>query len=537
MTSRTSIFLPTAWLLVLSWIAYATWLAGQSGRDEAVILSAIFALFSFAKLMEIHKLVDRRWQHRKLEKAVKTAGKDQGQAIWATPKQLKSAGLFNKEGLFIGRLQKKDLWYSGENHLFTIAPPGTGKSTSLVIPNLLTSNRSMIVTDPKGELYAVTHRFRRDHLGQRIIVLCPWAEKMSQELGIEIPDHGLNPLSFIRSGYDAKDDAELLSTLLLPGKANMSSSDEFWNDGGQSLLSALVLLSLDQSGSCDLPMIRHALMASPEKLFDTLCSMEESLAYEGALSQMGGKLLGTLKNAPAQFEGALGTAQKALRIYDFFGPMGKHVSSGEIDFGSFKSVPTTLYLIMPSDRTHTHAEWLNMVISLAIEAIARDRSNKKVLFLLDEFANLGYLPNVLRGMAQYRGQGIMCWPIIQQISQLSRIYGREGLKEFLSMAEVINVFGAREPDTLKLFSELMGQRTVRNFSQHMSPAQAGGKFNYNYNASDVGVPLMRPEDIRTMPANEQLIYYSNLPPIRANKVSYLDHRQWRKNADSNPYYK
>lgn len=479
----------------------------------------------------------RRILRKRVLRDLRKTGRQHGQAHWATPNEIRKAGLYRNESIFLGRLNGKDLYYPGETHLLTIAPPGAGKGTCLAVPNLLMCQRSMIVTDPKGELYAMTGRHRKEKLGHEVIVLAPWAEKMSAELEMEIPDHGFNPLSILSDGPDAKDDAELLSTLLLPGKAQMNASDEFWQDGGQSLLTAFMLYLSSRYETIDLPMLRKRLLAPPELLFETLDDMSHSDAFDGTVAEYGGKLLGTLKNAPQQFEGAMGTAQKALRIYDPYGPMAKHVASGTIDFRDLKEKPVTIYLVMPSDRASTHAGWLNLVISLAIELVGRDRSNRKVLFLLDEFANLGYLPNVLRGMAQYRGQGVQVWSIIQQISQLERLYGREGLQDFMGMAELVNTFGVWEPQTLQLFSNWMGSKTVRSYGQHLTPDQEQGHFGYNFNASDQGAPLMRPEDIRTMPPNEQLIFFRNLAPIRARKVSYRERHSLRRLADPNPYFR
>lgn len=513
------------------------WSFGQRSNDWAMVGAVFCFCIGVGQFFKARSLYEvKRRNKSMMEASAQTAGQH-GTSMWASAKQIKKAGMLKPSGLFLGEAHGKDIYYPGETHVLSIAPPGAGKGVCLAVPNLLSVKNSMIVTDPKGELYCMTHRFRQEKLGHKIIVLCPWAEKLSAELGITIPDHGFNPHSILRDGPDIKDDAELLSSLLLPGKQGTSASEDFWRDGGQSAITQFTLFLKHKYGDLDLPMLRRELMASPEELFGTLIEMSECDAFDGAMREMGAKMLGTLKNAPQQFEGAMGNAQKALRIYDPVSPMAQHVSSGSIDFAAIKDQPTTIYLIMPSDRSHTHAAWLNMVISLAIEMVGRDRSNRRVTFLLDEFANLGYLPNILRGMAQYRGQGVQVFAIIQQISQLERLYGKEGLREFLGMSEVINAFGVWEPDTLRLLSDLMGQRTLRQFNQHVTPTQDHGNFGFNYNASDHGAPLMRPEDIRTMPSGEQLIFYRNLPPIRAGKVSYLKRRSWRMRTDPNPYYR
>lgn len=518
------------------WLVCSLWVSGQAGNDLAAIGAAILGFF--AALQFLHGIVATftYWRRRGIERRASMAGTGHGRARLASLKDVRKAGMLERDGIFLGSLDGRDLYYPGETHLLTIAPPGAGKGACMVVPNLLLCNRSMIVTDPKGELWAMTARHREEVLGHRVMVLCPWADKMGEELGMAIPDHRFNPYSGLKIGPDLKDEIELRSNFALPSRPNMDASSEFFVDGGQSMLTGVTAYLVEKFGSVDPPLLRSHLFQPPERMFEMLDEMAESDALDGAVREIGGQLLGTLKDSGPQFAGILGSAQKALRIYDASSPLGKHVSHGEIDFASFKEIPTTLYIIMPSDRASTHAAWLNMVVSLAMELVGRDRSNRRVTFLLDEFANM-YLPNVLRSMAQYRGQGVQCFCQIQQISQLERLYSRSGMREFLGMSEIVNTFGVWEPDTLDVLSKWMGSRTARQFGQNVTPGVEDGRFGFNYQASDYGAPLMRTEDIRTMRSDEQLIFYRNLPPIKARKVSYLERKSLRKLADPNPYYR
>lgn len=490
-------------------------------------------------IFEGYAAQDQREDEAALDALVLGASHTEGKAKWATTTDAESAGMTKGAGLFLGALNGRDLYYPGETHLLTMAPPGAGKGTSIVIPNLLTYRGSMIVTDPKGELFAITAQHREKTLGHQIIVLCPWAGKLSTELGIHVPDHGFNPLSIIKIGPDIKDECELVSSLLLPGQGNMKPDDEFWVDGGQSILTAFLLhlkSREDEFGPLTLPLLRQKLHLAPEELTAFMFGMSKNDDFGGCIKEYGGKLLGTAERAPRQFEGVLGTAQKALRIYDSMSSLGEHVSKGEINFPALKDRPTTIYLIMPSDRSVTHAGWLNLVMSLAIELVGRDRSNRRVLFLLDEMANLGYMPNILRGMAQYRGQGVQIWSIIQQLSQLERLYGKAGSTQFVGTCEVVNVFGIWDPETAQFISQWLGQDTVRNLSYNVGSPESPWEYgNVNYGATDKGVALMRPEDVRTMSAREQLIFYRNVPPIRAEKVDYFTRPDWNLAAYPNPY--
>jgi type IV secretion system protein VirD4 len=352
------------------------WIEGQYGDDFCGSISLFFYPLGVWHILKGYAAHDQQTDEKALRDLVYNPTFTDGKAQFAKNEDLKKMGLDKSSGLFLGSLNGQDVYYPGETHLLTIAPPGAGKGTSIVIPNLLTYPGSVIVTDPKGELFAITARHRREKLGHKIIVLCPWARKLSAELGIEIPDHGFNPLNIIQPGSDVKDEAELISSLLLPGSANMKTEDEFWIDGGQSILTAFMLHLKSQEetmGPLTLPLLRQQLHLPPDEMTAVLFAMSKSESFGGCIREYGGKLLGTAERSPKEFEGLLGSAQKALRIYDSISPLGKHVSHGDIDFKALKREPTTIYLIMPSDRAHTHAAWLSLVMALAIELVGRER--------------------------------------------------------------------------------------------------------------------------------------------------------------------
>lgn len=530
-----------SWLLAVA-AGYGAWQLyqyGQRGDGVSMLGAIVLGLLTLRFFFRGLGAWEYRADVRHLDRLRQTPTTAHGQARWGTARDAKRAGMFIARRLLIGRLNGRMLHYPGEAHLMTIAPAGAGKGTSIVVPNLLNYRGSMVVTDPKGELTAMTARHRRKRLRNRIIVLNPWREKLTAELGRDLGDAGFNPLAGLRPGPDLKDEAELIASLMVPGQPGMSEAEDYFVDFGQTILAGFMLYMVSHSNGkpITLPELRKLLMSPAPRLSSLLSEMASSSAFGGLLAEYGGRLGTTLINSPKEFSGGLSTAQKSVRIYDGFGPLGAHVSDGHFDFASIKEHPTTVYIIMPSDRAGTHAAWLNLVISLAIEMVGRDRTNKRVVFLLDEFANLGYLPNVLRGMAQYRGQGVQIWTIIQQISMLRRLY-KDGWQEFVGLSELINTFGVWEPETLRLLSDWIGQETIRDLSFSSRPEAAlEGRRDVSFGQADRGRPLIRPEAIRTLPTNQQLVFYRNLQPFMAEKMSYLEHSCWRRQADANPYYR
>ena len=125
------------------------------------------------------------------------------------------------------------LRYAGEGHLLTVAPTRSGKGVGCVIPNLLTYPGSVLVTDPKGENYAVTARARRS-LGQVVHALDPFDAVGGTA--------ALNPLDLIDAeSPDALDDARLIADMLVVADSTTGGEHTFWNEEARGLLTGFVL--------------------------------------------------------------------------------------------------------------------------------------------------------------------------------------------------------------------------------------------------------------------------------------------------------
>ena len=524
--------------VLFGWLAFKCHQLDVEGNQLAGMGAIIFGLVAAIAGFQSLDRWTRKRELQRLEKAAEQNTETSGTARWATKRDARKAGMHRKgrDSFFLGQLDGKDLYYPGETHGLTIAPPGAGKTTSLVIPNMLEIDSSVVCMDLKLEIAVLTAKFRREVLGHEIMVLNPMRDQMEQELGVDMGDCGFNPMDFIDDGPMVREDAELLATKLLPEKPSMSGSDGYFNDFGREIdvVFTMYLISHLKREHVNLPELRRLLFVSSDGFASILMEMSESDAWGGAVREYASKLMGT---SAAELSGGLSMAQKALRFYAH-GPLAEHVCrEGGLDPRTLKKKRQTVYVCMPTDRLEANKEHLSMVMSLMIDLAARDRSSdNRCLFLLDEFGNVE-LPEVVRSMAIYRAQKIQFWYVIQQISQLTEKYGPEGCRSILGMCEVINGFGVWEQDTVELLSKMLGDESVRSYSQTLHPEMNDSKFGYNYAASDQGAPLMRPDEIRRMPEDQQLIFYKNLPPILATKVPYYTRRRWRRRAEPNPYVK
>ena len=533
---------------VCGWGAFALWPLGQAGQNWAILGSVIAAALTLRFAFRGLDAGAARKRLKHAERAARTVRKTHGRARWATRKDARRAGMHRPGGFFLGSHAGRDLYHNGPGSAFVFAPPGSGKGVASVIPNLLMPHRddqgrpvSMLVLDLKAELWCTTSR-RMRRLGYHTVAVAPWAVSMSRQLGVPIEDVGYNPvLHLLDAGDETKDRAEQLAELLLPGTGRDVGASEYFLDFGRNILAwgLLVLAAKAEPDKMNLVELRRLFLAPVDEFEALLAASSECDDFAGALREYAHKLISTKLNAPEEWSGAINTATKALRVYDGFGPLGAHASTtGGFDFARIKERPTVVYIILPAERVGTHGPWLNLVLSTAIERMGSDRTTKRVLCLLDEFANAGYLPNVLKAMGLYRGQGLQFALYAQTASQIRRLYGEDGLRDMLGMSESVQAFGVRDPETLKMLSELAGQDTVKIFGQSLSPDVASRHDpQFSTTAGEQGKSLIRPEDIRTLPTGQQLIFYRNLPPILAQTVSYLDRRRWRNQASPNPYYR
>ena len=153
---------------------------------------------------------------------------------------------------------------------------------------------------------------------------------------------------------------------------------------------------------------------------------------------------------------------------------------------------------------------------------------RPVLFLLDEFAALGRLDPVERAMGLMAGYGVQLWPILQDVHQLRATYERRA-GTFLSNAGVLQVFGVNDHDSARLVSDLLGQETV--VFETMSRAIDAEETGISFGAQHVGRALLTPDEVRTMPANLELLFLAGQRPIVATKLAYYADREFAGRFD------
>ena len=366
--------------------------------------------------------------------------------------------------------------YSGDGHLITFAPTGTGKTSGPVICNALTHPGQLVVLDMKGEVHAATADSRRA-MGQGVYVL---------DLRDDRHADSLNPLDLIAryGGEPAVMARSFAAEFIERGEER----EKFWNDSAENLLTGGVAWLF-----ADRPAEERRISA----LFDLFTN--DDVAYSLAvLLDTKAVVNRAAKAAFASFlqlperetrPSVLGTLHTHLRLFDS-DLVRRLTDTTTIDLDAFiAGKPMSLYIIVPPLRLNAYKPLLRMWLSGLMLALTQRKTppKERTLMLCDEIGNLGRLDALLTAATLLRSWGLTLWTFWQNAAQL-QIYGSQA-NTLVDNAGVIQVFGARNRRMAQDFANLVGGIT--------------------------------PDDILNMPPDEQIILIEG-SPIRCKQVRHYN---------------
>ncbi|WP_424930661.1 type IV secretory system conjugative DNA transfer family protein [Amaricoccus tamworthensis] len=448
-------------------------------------------------------------------------GDSHGSARFANRKELKKLERdkgHKDRGLLIGRNPHTGrlLRYDGPAHLITLAPTRAGKGVGTVIPNLLAAERSVLVIDPKGENARIAGEARR-RFGT-VHILDPF----------EVSGHPsacYNPLDRLTpDSLDLGEDAASLTEALVmdpPGQV----TEAHWNEEAKAILGGLIMFCVchEDRDRRSLATVREYLTLPPEKLRALLELMQDSDEAGGLIARAANRFLG---KADREAASVLSNAQRHTHFLD--SPrIAKCLARSDFAFSDLRHRITSVFLVLPPNRMDAYSRWLRLLVSQALQDIARDAERPQgasegrsehlkapALFLLDEFAALGRLEAVERAMGLMAGYGLQLWPILQDMSQLKDLYG-ERAGTFIANAGVQQVFGVNDFETAKWLSQMIGQETAGFQTDSFKPGD-GPSFSNNLTGRD----LLTPDEIMQLPPDRQLLRVQGQATAIAQKLRY-----------------
>jgi len=450
-----------------------------------------------------------------------------GSARFATRREVWRLRLRRGQALFVlGRVGRR--WVGlppkaqYENCLI-IGPPGTGKSSGLIIPNLLRETgggraaRSLIITDPKGEAWDLTSA----HLAQTHDVL---------RLDFTTPEGaGYNPLALIREPLDALAFAQAWVT-----NTGESGSEPFWDNTAQLLLAAAAqhLLAIHAPRVPSLSELADFLCTrTPEEVKEDLIHSSSTQAQEcadGFLSyvQKNERLLGSIfSGLPLRFGCLQDHRVRAVTAHNDVDPALMGVTTS--------GRPQTLYVVLTPGmeavfKPLTGTLFTQIFLGLAAQARQSTRGAlpRRVLCYLDEAGTIGHITGLPRWLATLRAAGVGCVVAVQSLSQLTALYGRDDAATLrTSCLTTVALAGIGALDAVEI-SKALGTATV---AQHnaagtrdrtaLLPKQGTA------GATETGRPLLTADEVTRLPGLHCVALLGNHAPLRVRLVPYFADRR------------
>lgn len=393
----------------------------------------------------------------------------------------------------IDELAETDLMEVGirdDRHHLIVAGNRAGKTSTILIPNLLRYPGSVIASDPKGELAASTaaHRSKpitEGGLGQTTFVMDPYGtsklpiEQMATWNGLDLIDDeddlGIDVAASIADALIVRTNAE----------------NEHFDDSARILIKGLILfVAATHKGRATRNLIsvyEYLMRGAPLEMerdrkgppqkddptpFEYLLGlMKRTEAFDGVIV---GAAEALLSMGDRERGSVLSTARRSMEFLERR-PLRRLFASSSFDLDGLKTDPkgVTLYLCLPPQRMHDCGRFLRLMIAMMLERMyaieGPPASGHPVLAMLEEFPVLGHMTLIEQAAGYAAGFGLKLLIVVQDLTQLKRHY-REGWETFIGNAGCIQAFGNNDQTTLEYISKKAGECMVTQTTSNVSHA-------------------------------------------------------------------
>ncbi|MFI3246290.1 MAG: type IV secretory system conjugative DNA transfer family protein [Ferrimonas sp.] len=483
-----------------------------------------------------------------------------GTARWAKKADIAAADLIHQkipeDAVIVGAWNdpksrfKTYLWHNGAEHFFGVAPTRSGKGVGLVLPTLLHYRHSVLVSDLKGELWELTAGWRAS-IGQKAL---PFEPASHQSVG-------WNPLSEIRINTpDDVGDAQAIALSIVD--ADGKGLHDHWTKTAFALLTGLILHvcykaqheakkreSLTPAEAAKEPIYTASLSTIDAEL--TKPGRKPKVFYESIIKyphvngqphENAASAAQTMLNTPENEGGSIqSTVLSFLSLYrDPLVKQNTTRSDFKINDLMRSDSPISLYLItQPKDKERLRP-LIRLFITMSIRLLAdgmvfengRSKATYKhrLLFMLDEFPQLGKMEILQEALAYVAGYGLKLYLIAQDLGQLHAHYGKE--ETITSNCHIQSAYAPLKNDTANYLSAMTGEATVYTNFKSYSGQVGSLQRSYSTSVQAVKRNLLTPDEIMRLPppkkdgsiikeAGDMLIFSAGRPAIYGKQVLFF----------------
>ena len=456
------------------------------------------------------------------------AGAEHGSARWGRIRDLKpfmdpdierNIWLTREHRIRIARAARPE--HQRNLNVLCIGGSGTGKSRFFVMPNLERGLSSVVVTDPKGELLRQC-RPGLEEKGFRVRVL---------NLIDFTASDGFNPLSYLRPGHEPEDVALLVRTIIAntstPGQ-KPSGGDPFWERAEAALLNALIAFvaataPVEQRHLGEVMDLLSRMQASKD---DALSPVDELFLHAAEFGQGSELLTYAVSQYRVYQQAAAKTSASILvttgaRLAPLHIPAIRRIlSTDSLALDQVGQEKTAIFAVI-SDSDKQFA-WLSaLMFSMFFQRsvwLADQRPDGMlpvpVTCWMDEFANIGRLPDFEISIATVRSRGISAVLMIQALGQGKALYG-DAWTTIMGNCDTVLFLGSQDQETRKWVSEALGRETIRTVDSSISHGRRGGG---SRNVKTIARDLLSADEVGRLPGGEAIVLVRGLPPFRGRKL-------------------
>jgi type IV secretory pathway TraG/TraD family ATPase VirD4 len=383
-------------------------------------------------------------------------------------------------------------------HGLILGGSGTGKSRGFFMPNCAeVENTSLVVTDPKSELWKFTSGYHN-----KALKFAPTEPEASQ------------CFNWIPLCNDARMSELCARALMTAGST--SNTDQFWIDAETAFLSAIFAHTATTKYPTPLTAYRLFTRQKPEELMQQLLHSPSYVAREQAI---------VFEQTDARIKGAIVPAI-ASRLQFMRDPSLQLFTSASLEapsFGQLRRTPTAVYWCLREQdiarlRPLTSLFFTVLLEQIAGEEVLEDENAVPITAMLDEFANIGKIPDFETTISLARGRGIALWLGVQSLSQLKQTYGEHAAQTIMSNCATKVALHGLDYQTAEYVSKTLGEKTV---------SDSNSSFNFGGGGASIGRSgtkqrrqLLTPDEVTRIEENEAIARTSNKYPMRLYKGYY-----------------
>lgn len=449
-----------------------------------------------------------------------------GDARLANEGEIRRAGLRARDGVILGTKGGSLLRSDGPEHIFVCAPTGSGKSSGISIPTLLSYEGPAVVLDIKGECWERTAGWRASR-GRT-----PWLFEPFNEDGRTAR---FNPLAQIdredpERAYDA---LQRIATILFP---NGEGAEGFWNLAARDAFLGVAMLVTE---SPDAPLTLGEInrwFAEPNFAESLQRRIEDRTVRGEPLSAI---CVSSLNNFIGNSTNTVSSIKVSVtaRLQAWSNArVDAATSVSDFDIASLRSAGSTLYLrVAPGDLARA-APIFSLFIELLLDHLGRGPAARpgenRLLVVLDEFASLGRLSTLGRSFAWIGGYGVRLICVVQNRGQLHQIYGA-GAEEIIGNCGLQVFFGPNALSDARQLSDTLGQHGQTATSTSGPIGLGSGRRSKS--RSEQRRNLMLPQELMRLDRHRIFIVARGFPPIAGQWFQAWRYREFKRRTLEPPY--